>query len=63
MNPRIELHNTPKFYLEYVKNWLTHERKKPNANKIEIAIVQDLATLVEIAVNVLEPEPAEPVNK
>lgn len=62
-NQRISLHNTPQFYLQYVKNWLAHEKKKPTANPAEIAIVTDLATLVEIAVGVLEPEPAEPETK
>lgn len=24
----ITFHNTPSFYLEYTKNWLTHQKKK-----------------------------------
>lgn len=51
----VELHNTPQFYLEYVKNWLAHEKKKEKANPVELALVEDLAKLVEIAVGVLSP--------
>lgn len=58
-NATIHLHNTPTFYLEYMKNWLAH-KKKENANPAELAIVEDLHKLVEIAVGVLDPAPAEP---
>ena len=63
----ITFHNTPTFYLEYTKNWLAHQRKA-KANPAEIAIVEDIHKLVEIAVGVLEPiptktEPAEPAKK
>lgn len=62
MANRITFHNTPKFYQEYVNNWLAHERQKPGKNPAEIAIIEDLAKLVEIAVSVLQPEPAEPAK-
>lgn len=55
----ITFHNTPRFYLEYTKNWLAHQRKE-KANPAEIAIVEDIQKLVEIAVGVLDPVPAEP---
>lgn len=57
----IELHNTPQFYAEYTKNWLAHKRKE-GANPAELAIVEDLYKLVEIAVGVLDPVQAEPGN-
>ena len=57
----ISFHNTPTFYLEYTKNWLAHQRKA-KSNPAEIAIVEDLHKLVEIAVAQLEPAPAEPEN-
>ena len=53
----ITFHNTPTFYLEYTKNWLAHQRKA-KTNPAELAIVEDLQKLVEIAVGVLEPHPA-----
>lgn len=58
-NTTIHLHNTPTFYLEYMKNWLAH-KKKENANPAEIAIVEDLTTMVGIAVDAMNPVPAEP---
>lgn len=57
-NTTIQLHNTPTFYLEYMKNWLAHKRKE-NANPAEIAIVEDLTKMVQIAVDVMDPVPAE----
>lgn len=61
MPKTITFHNTPSFYLEYTKNWLAHQRKA-KANPAEIAIVEDIHKLVEIAVAQLEPAPAEPAN-
>jgi len=58
----ISFHNTPSFYLEYTKNWLAHQRKE-KANPAEIAIVEDIQKLVEIAVGVLDPVPAEPATE
>ena len=58
----VSFHNTPSFYLEYTKNWLAHQRKA-KANPAEIAIVEDLCKLVEIAVGALDPVPTESENK
>lgn len=58
----ITFHNTPSFYLEYTKNWLAHQRKA-KANPAGLAIVEDLYKLVEIAVGVLDPVPADPGNE
>ena len=63
----ISFHNTPDFYLAYTKNWLAHQRKA-KASPAEIAIVEDIHKLVEIAVGVLSPvakdtEPAEPAKE
>jgi len=57
----VTFHNAPSFYLEYMKNWAA-KQKADKANPAEIAIVEDIAKLVEIAVGVLDPEPAEPAN-
>lgn len=62
MPKTIHLHNTPTFYLEYMKNWLVHQREQ-KANPAEIAIVEDIKQLVEIAVDVLAPVPADPGTK
>jgi len=55
----ITLHNTPQFYVEYMKNWLATTKTVSPAERL---IIQDIATLVEIAVGHLkaQPEPAEP---
>lgn len=58
----VSFHNTPSFYLEYTKNWLAHGRKS-KAKPAELAIVEDLCKLVEIAVGVLDPVPTESENK
>lgn len=58
----ISFHNTPSFYLEYTKNWLAHKRNE-KANPAELAIVEDLHKLVEIAVGVLDPVPAAPATE
>lgn len=55
----ISFHNTPSFYLEYVKNWLI-QQKKAKVSPAQIAIVEDIYKLVEVAVSVLGPVPAEP---
>lgn len=61
MPKTISLHNTPQFYLEYVRNWVVKARKE-KANPVEVAIVEDIAKLIEIAVESLEPNPAAPGN-
>ena len=58
----VSFHNTPSFNLEYIKNWLAHLRKA-KAKPAEIAVVEDLCKLVEIAVGVLDPVPTESENK
>lgn len=58
----ILLHNTPSFYLEFTKNWLAHKRKAKD-NPAELAIVEDLHKLVEIAVSALDPVPAAPATE
>lgn len=54
----ITFNNTPAFYLEYTRNWLAHQRKA-NAPATELAIVEDISKLVEIAVGVLAPADSE----
>lgn len=59
MAKQITLHNTPQFYVEYTKNWLA---KTPTENKVERLIVEDIATLIEVAAEHLTPQPAELAN-
>lgn len=62
MDKPIALHNTPTFYLEFVKNWATH-KKKEGASAAELVILDDIAKLIEIAVSALEPAPAPTKTK
>ena len=57
----IQLHNTPQFYLEYTKNWLV-QKKKEKANPAEIAVIEDISKLIQVAVDCMNPEPAEPAQ-
>lgn len=60
-NETLSFHNAPSFYLAYTENWLAHKRKE-KANAAEIAIVEDIHTLVEVAVQVLTPLPTDSGN-
>lgn len=59
----ITFHNTPAFYVAYMDNWLQQKKKDPKANPAETAIVEDIAKLVKLATQSLNPEPAEPETK
>ncbi len=54
---KITFHNAPSFYVAYMDNWLAHKRAE-KGNAAEVAIVEDLKKLVEVAVSVLAPIPA-----
>lgn len=55
----IEFHNTPGLTREYVKNWLTHARKE-NRPRAEIAMLEDILKMLDVAMSVLIPE--KPTN-
>ena len=54
----LSFHNTPAFYKAYMENWLV-QKKKAGGQPAEIAIIEDIKTLVEVAVDVLNPVPTE----
>ena len=56
MPKTITLHNTPQFYVEYTKNWLA---KAKDINPAERLIIEDIATLIEVAVDHLTPQPIQ----
>ena len=56
MEKPIELHNTPQFYVEYMKGWVAR-KKKDGKNPAELVIVQDICTLVEVAASTMKPTP------
>lgn len=57
MKKTIELHNTPALVREYVKNWLEHSRKDAKIPAAQVAVIEDVVTLIDVAIQFLEPEP------
>ena len=54
----LTFHNVPTFYREFTKNWIV-KAKKEKKNPAEIAVIEDIHTLIEVALEVLEPAPTE----
>ena len=61
MPKTIEFHNTPGLTREYVNNWLIHARND-QAAPAQIAVLEDVLQLIDVALSVLAPGPAEPDN-
>lgn len=59
----IKFHNTPALTREYVNNWLTHSQKEKNNNPASIAVLEDILKLIDVAISVLQPEPAAPAKQ
>lgn len=62
MPKTIEFRNTPGLTREYVNNWLIHARKD-KAAPAQIAVLEDILKLIDVALTVLQPEPSAPENK
>lgn len=62
MSKTIEFHNTPGLTREIVNNWLIHARKD-KAAPAQIAVLEDVLKLIDVALTVLEPGPAAPEKK
>lgn len=56
----LQFHNTPALTREFVNNWITHARKDKLTNPATIAVLEDILQLIDVAMTVLEPGPAEP---
>ena len=61
MPKTIEFHNTPDMTRAFVNNWLTHARKQKRP-AAELALLEDVLTMIDVAMTVLEPGPAEPAK-
>lgn len=59
----LSFHNTPALTREYVNNWLAHARKDKKQGPAAIAVLEDVLQLIDVAMSVLTPEPAEPGTK
>lgn len=55
----IKFHNTPALTREFVNNWLTHERQNKKMSPVEIAVLEDVLKLIDVALTVLTPGPSE----
>lgn len=62
MAKTIQFHNTPALTREYVNNWLTHAKKDKKTAPAQLAVLEDILSLIDIALTVLQPVPAEPGN-
>ena len=62
MPKTIEFHNTPGLTREYVNNWLTHAKKNKKILPTQIAMLEDVLKLIDVALTVLQPGPAEPAK-
>lgn len=60
MPKTIEFHNTPGLTREYVNNWLTHALKDKKAAPAQLAVLEDVLKLIDVALTVLQPGPAAP---
>ena len=62
MPKTIEFNNTPELTREYINNWLTHAKKDKKTLPAQIAILEDVLKLIDVALTVLQPGPAEPAK-
>lgn len=60
----IKMNFPPQVVVQYVKNWAEQNKKAKQNGPKELAMLDDIVTMVEIAQSVMkaEPEPAEQVN-
>ena len=63
MPKTIQFHNTPALTREYVNNWLIHARKDKKAQPAQLAVLEDVLQLIDVALTILEPGPAEPAKQ
>ena len=57
MEKTIEFHNTPALTREVVNNWLVHAKKQKGTEPGQIAVLEDVLKLIDVAMDVLQPEP------
>ena len=63
MPKTIQFHNTPALTREFVNNWLIHAKKDKKIQPAQIAALEDVLQLIDVAMTVLEPGPAEPAKQ
>ena len=63
MPKTIQFHNTPALTREFVNNWLIHAKKDKKVQPAQIAALEDVLQLIDVAISVLEPGRAEPAKQ
>jgi hypothetical protein len=63
MPKTIEFHNTPALTREVVNNWLVHAKKQKGTEPGQIAILEDVLKLIDVAMGVLQPQPGSSETK
>ena len=63
MPKTIEFHNTPALTREVVNNWLIHAKKQKGTEPGQIAILEDVLKLIDVAMEVLQPQPGSSETK
>ena len=58
----VALHFTPGYVLEYVKNLSAHSGKDKRNGPAERAMMEDIVTLIQIAVSVMQPQQTDSAN-
>jgi hypothetical protein len=59
----IEFHNTPALTREYVNNWLIRAKKQNGVEPGQLAVLEDVLKLIDVAIRVLQPEPTASETK
>jgi hypothetical protein len=62
MQKILTFHNTPALTREYVNNWLKHAKKDSTVSQAQIAVLEDVLKLIDVAMEFLDPGPAEPAE-
>jgi len=61
-NKTIQFSNTPQLTREYVNNWLVQAKKDKKKTPAELALLQDILTLIDVALTVLIPQDGTNTN-
>lgn len=56
MDKVIQFHNTPGLVREFVNNWLIHAKKDKKVQPAQLAMLEDVLQLMDIAISVLKPQ-------
>lgn len=59
----IKMNYPPSAVVQYVKKWAEQNKKAKQNGPQEIAMLDDIVRMIEIAASVMEPKPAEQANQ